>query len=81
MILRAFCPTPGRSLRVDLLTIVLIVLVILLLGGGYTHGTYWGAGGGRNLRTILFAIAAIVLIWLVLSLLGVVGSRGVAPRL
>jgi uncharacterized membrane protein YedE/YeeE len=55
--------------------------VILLLGGGYTHGTYWGAGGGGNLRTILFVIAAVILIWLVLSLLGVVGSRGVAPRL
>ena len=65
----------------DLLTIVLIVLAILFLGGGYTHGTYWGAGGGGNLRTILFVIAAIILIWLVLSLLGVVGSRGVAPRL
>ena len=65
----------------DLLTIVLILLVILLLGGGYTHGTYWGVGGGSNLRTILFVIAAIILIWLVLNLLGVVGSRGVAPRL
>ena len=54
--------------------------MILLLGGGYTHGTYWGAGGG-GLRTILFVIAAVILIWLVLSLLGVVGSRGVAPRL
>ena len=65
----------------DLLTIVLILLVSLILGGGYTLGTYRGAGGGGNLRTILFVIAAIILIWLVLSLLGVVGSRGVAPRL
>src|SRR3712207_6011293 len=81
IILRAFYPTPQRSLRVDLLTIILIVLVILLRGGGYTHGTHWGAGGGSSLRNILYLIAAVILIWLVLTLLGVVGSRGVAPRL
>jgi hypothetical protein len=53
---------------------ILVILIILLLvfgGGGFYTGRSGYAGPGAGLGTILYILAAIVLIVIVLRLLGI----------